>query len=150
MSNLSAVSAFFTSESWGFQPNEDRLSARFKGEHGEWQCFVMTTPDDSRVMFYSVLSTPAPVEKRLAVAELLTRANHRMVLGNWELDFSDGEVRYKTSAFTGEDDIDLQHAAALAFPNVLTTDRYLPAILGVMFGDLTPLEALRRVESSAT
>lgn len=148
MSNLSAMRAFFSAENWGCQVLEDRILARFRGEHGEWQCIAMTTAGDTRVMFYSVLSSPAPEEKRQAIAELLTRANHRMVLGNWELDFSDGEVRYKTSAFTGEADIDLQHTAALVFPNVLTTDRYLPAIMGVMFGDLTALEALQRVESA--
>jgi hypothetical protein len=31
------------------------------------------------------------------VAEFLTRANSGMVIGNFELDFADGEIRYKTS-----------------------------------------------------
>ncbi len=33
----------------------------------------------------------------MAVAEFITRANFGIVIGNFEIDFSDGEIRYKTS-----------------------------------------------------
>lgn len=38
-----------------------------------------------------------PENKRLAVAEILTRANLGMIIGNLELAFVDREIRYKTS-----------------------------------------------------
>ncbi len=44
----------------------------------------------------------APEEKRLAIAEFVARANDGLRIGNFELDFGDGEVRYKRSAWIGE------------------------------------------------
>ena len=32
--------------------------------------------------------------KRQDIAEYLTRANYGMVMGNFEMDYSDGEIRY--------------------------------------------------------
>ena len=40
------------------------------------------------------------IEKQVypeAIAEFLTRTNYSMIIGNFELDFADGEIRYKTS-----------------------------------------------------
>ncbi|MFT7520713.1 MAG: hypothetical protein ACI9MC_002864 [Kiritimatiellia bacterium] len=136
MSNLDAMKTFFKSEDWFCETsdNGEMLRARFKGENGEWLCLLQTTPDDTRVMFYSILSNNVPEAKRGVVSELLSRANYGMILGNWEIDFADGEVRYKTSAFTGDGEIQHDLAAAMVFTNVLTTDKYMPAILGVALG----------------
>lgn len=38
-----------------------------------------------------------PEDRRLALAEFLTRANYGLFIGNFEMDWQDGEVRYKTS-----------------------------------------------------
>ncbi|WP_049790798.1 hypothetical protein [Trichormus azollae] len=35
--------------------------------------------------------------KKQVIAECITRANYGMIIGNFELDFNDGEIRYKTS-----------------------------------------------------
>jgi len=35
--------------------------------------------------------------KRGAVAEFINRANYGIIIGNFEMDFADGEIRYKTS-----------------------------------------------------
>ena len=36
-------------------------------------------------------------EQRQIVAELLARINYGLNIGNFELDMTDGEIRYKTS-----------------------------------------------------
>jgi hypothetical protein len=38
-----------------------------------------------------------PEAKRQAMAEFLTRAKYGLCMGNFEMDFGDGEVRYKAS-----------------------------------------------------
>ncbi|MEO3704272.1 hypothetical protein [Trichormus azollae] len=35
--------------------------------------------------------------QRMAVAEFIARGNFGIVIGNFEIDFSDGEIPYKTS-----------------------------------------------------
>jgi len=92
------------------------------------------------------------------VAELLTRANYGMLIGNFELDLDDGEIRYKTSIdmeglvpLSAEDrSVSKLLWKSLVYANVLTSDQYLPAIKSVVEGHAEPAEALQRIEDSAT
>jgi hypothetical protein len=53
--------------------------------------------DEHRLVFYVELAARVPADRRAEVAELVTRANYGLIIGNFELDFGDGRVRYKTS-----------------------------------------------------
>ncbi|MBC7340390.1 MAG: YbjN domain-containing protein [Firmicutes bacterium] len=97
-------------------------------------------------MFYSVCPVNVPEGKRLAVAEYLTRANYGLVIGNFEMDFRDGEVRYKTSIDVEGAEIAPALVRNLVYANVITMDRYLPGLLGVIYGNLTPEQAIAQVE----
>lgn len=44
---------------------------------------------------YAILNSNVPPEKINTVAEYLHRANYGLPFGNFELDYSDGEVRFK-------------------------------------------------------
>ena len=52
--------------------------------------------------FIRFFPVKAPEEKRGAVAAFLTRANYGLILGSFELDFDDGEIRFKVTAICGE------------------------------------------------
>ena len=98
---LEALMEFFREDEWAFEKLPDRplLRLPFQGKTARWHCFaqVRVTKDLEQVLFYSVAPLAIPEESRLAVAEFITRANYAMALGNFEMDFSDGEVRFKTS-----------------------------------------------------
>jgi hypothetical protein len=48
------------------------------------------------IVFHSICPFNVPAERRAAVAEFLSRVNHGLSLGNFEIDLDDGEVRLKT------------------------------------------------------
>jgi hypothetical protein len=48
---------------------------RFQGQNGQWTCFAQVREEQSQFVFYSVCPVNASEDKRLAVAEFLTRAN---------------------------------------------------------------------------
>ena len=50
---------------------------------------------DDEILSYAVLSNKVPREQFNNVSEYLHRANYGLLYGNFEMDFSDGEVRYK-------------------------------------------------------
>ncbi len=68
------------------------LSMEYEGENGRWPCYAQAHADQDRYVFYSVIPVTAPEGRRIAVAELLTRANYGMLIGNFELDLDDGEI----------------------------------------------------------
>ncbi|MGV8040386.1 MAG: hypothetical protein AB2L07_09995 [Thermoanaerobaculaceae bacterium] len=65
------------------------------------------------------------------------------------MDYSDGEVRFKTSLDVKENEDKFVPGLIkrLVYINVLMTDKYMPGIMGVMYGVLSPTEAIAKVES---
>lgn len=144
------IEAFLTEDEWPYETLEDDigLHARYGGENDEWSCYVLVDEEQSLLVFYSVLDVGVPPAMRNTIAEFIARANFGLILGNFEMDFSDGELRYKTSIdLTG---IDLPKALirSLLYTNVVVMDKYLPGIVGVLTDGMTPEAAVTLVEQS--
>jgi hypothetical protein len=114
----------------------------FRGDNGLWSCFAATVEDEDRVIFYSLYPEPVPEEGRTAVAELFTRVNFGLLIGNFELDLSDGEARYRTSIDVEGAELTDALLRQLVYANVAAMDHFLPAISAVAAGDHTPEETI--------
>ncbi|NWJ98121.1 MAG: YbjN domain-containing protein [Chloroflexi bacterium] len=142
------ISAFFKEQEWPtFQlEGETTLQTSFQGDNGKWTCYARTVESSKQIVFYSVYPVNVPEAKRTTMAEFITRANYGLIVGNFEMDYEDGELRYKTSVgLEGEEPSPalLRH---LVFVNVLTTDKYLPGIMKLAYNDISATEALKAVE----
>jgi hypothetical protein len=140
---------FFEEDGWPFVQieGEPLLQMVFQGENGKWTCYAKARDDQEQFVFYSVCPINAPDSKRLAVAEFLTRANSGMIIGNFEMDFEDGEIRYKTSIDVEDDSLSCALIKRLVYANVMMMDAYLPGIMSVIYGDVTPVDAIAQIES---
>jgi len=111
-------------------------------------CFAQTVEDEAtqRFFFYSICPLKAQDHLQVA-AEFLTRANYGLSIGNFELDFKDGEIRFKTSIDVTEDGFGLATIERLVYTNVLMMDRYLPGLMTVLSGSASPEQAIQAIES---
>jgi hypothetical protein len=141
---------FLEEDNWYPQQLEDSTICRvhFSGRNGELRCYAQVRDDLDQFVFYAVAPVKAPDHARNAVAEFITRANYGLRIGNFELDFSDGEVRYKSS-------LDYENAALTPallrnaiYPAVQTMDRYLRGLLEVIYGGKAPAEAIKEIEGA--
>lgn len=148
---FNALVEFFEEDEWDFQWMEGLsvLTMSFSGKNGKWQCFAQAREQQQQFVFYSVLSVNVPKEKRGRVAEFITRVNYGMVIGNFEMDYDDGEVRYKTS-------IDVEGVELLApmirqvvYANLIITDRYLNSLMRVIYSDVEPEQAIAEGDAEA-
>lgn len=141
---------FFQTEGWPFTPMEDQpvLQMQFEGQNHTYFCYAQAKEAERQCVFYAVCPVNAPANKRQAVAEFLTRVNYGLAIGNLELDFDDGEIRYKTSLDVEGDRLSLALLRQLVYANLVTLDLYFPGILSVIYGNLTPAEALAQIEAS--
>jgi hypothetical protein len=141
---------FFVSDDWKFSELGDGvLRLGFSGRNGNWTCIARPREDRGILLFYSIAAVNVPEEKRLMVAEYLTRANYGLPLGNFEMDFSDGEVRFKTSLDVEGEEYMLTPAMikSLVYSNVLTMDRYLAGMMAVIYGDASPEQEIAKAEA---
>ncbi len=147
MLNLqSALNEFFEQEEWDFHfvENAGIVRMNFAGDSGNWACLAQAREPHQQVVFYSICPLRVPEAKRAAMSEFLTRVNYGVVIGNFEMDLDDGEVRYKTSL----DLEDVTEPAVLpallghiVYANVAAMDRYLPGMMAVITGSKSAAEA---------
>lgn len=153
MSDLfAAMVTFFKEDDWRFEQIEGKTILRmgFAGRSGNWQCYAQAREESEQFIFYSVAPINVPEDKRPAIAEYLTRANYGMIIGNFEMDLSDGEVRYKTSIDVEDDELTSPLVHHLVYANVLMMDKYLPGLMAVIYGGKSPLDAVTEIEAPAT
>jgi len=143
----SAMRRFFEDEDWKFAEMEGQSAIRLgcTGENGEWTCYAQVKEEPGRFIFYSVLSAKALEPRRAVAAEFITRANYGLVLGNFEMDFADGEIRYKTSAYLEDIEPTKDFFHTLVYTNLLVTDKYLPGIMSVIYAGMTAEQAIAHV-----
>ena len=93
---------------------------------------------DEFVTCYHTAPIKVPVEQRAAVSEFITRANYGLTNGNFEMDFNDGELRYKTTV--SQNDLLRNDATALCSMRILLLlgpsmwQRYGDNLAALLFG----------------
>jgi len=100
----------------------------YRGKNGEWQCYGDAREDTFLCCFYSIFPEQVPEEKRSNISELLTKINYTLTVGNFEMDFTDGEVRFRTSLDVEGDRLSEALCRRLMMANVSIMDRYFTDI----------------------
>lgn len=143
---LDAVLNYFSQQGWPIQQHETEPIVKFhyKGENGQWDCYARVSTDFEQLIFFSVFPAEIPEQKLLALAEFITRANFGLNIGNFEMDFSDGELRYKTSIDVTDEPIGFGQIDPLIQASFVAMDDYLPGIEMVISQDITAKEAFEK------
>jgi len=143
---------FFEEEGWEYYklPAETAYAPGFKldaaARNGRWMCIANIREERKQVVFYSVCPVTAPENKRHSIAEFVSRANYGMVLGNFEFDFDDGEIRFKTSFTTGNQPATPTLIKQYVYTNIAMMDKYLAGIMAVLYAGALPETAVKTVE----
>lgn len=147
---IDACVAFFEADEWPYERIEElpMVRSRYAGRNGNYDCWFQARPAEQQMMFYTRAPINAGPEKRAALGEFFTRANYGMVIGNFELDLGDGEMRYKVSVDVEGIVLNNTFLKNLAYTAVVTMDRYLPGIMKVLYSDIDPAEAVGEIEGA--
>jgi hypothetical protein len=145
---IEACVAFFEADEWPHERIQElpMVRSRYAGRNGNYDCWFQARPAEQQLMFYSRAPVNAPPNRRAALAEFFTRANYGMVVGNFELDMDDGEMRYKVSCDVEGVELHLTFLKNISYTAVVTLDRYLPGIMKVLYSEIDPAEAVREIE----
>ncbi len=143
-----AMVSYFKADEWPFERVGDNTLVRivYKGENGQWLCYANTDEVKKQFIFYSIVPEKAEMEHLAAVSEFINRANYGLVIGNFELDFSDGEMRFKTSLDVEGDFLRPVLLHNLIHANIAQMDHYLPGILKVALEGADPAQTVAEIE----
>jgi hypothetical protein len=146
---LSTIVNFFTEDDWSFTKIQGSpvLRMAFQGKNGKWTCYAKARTEKAQFVFYSICPVNVPESKRLPIAEFITRSNYSTIIGNFELDFVSGEIRYKTSIDVEGSTLTFPQIKQLVYTNLMMMDEYLPGIISVIDGDVEARDAIAQIES---
>ncbi|MDE5764124.1 MAG: YbjN domain-containing protein [Ruminococcus sp.] len=140
-----AITDFLRSEDWNFEElNEENgiieLGVKLNSKLKKADIYINVLENGFIVNAVPQLSADKDCIKDMT--EFITRANYGLHHGNFELDYRDGEIRYKTSLFIGDEIPTYDQIEAMIYISVKTLDRYGNGLAMVAFGMGTPEDAI--------
>lgn len=150
--NAKIVKEFLDGDEWKYDISKEDERIVFYGGIGGLKGpyssvrFLLAVADDD---VQSFIIYPASAKNKLAeMAEFFARVNYTLRFGAFEMDYSDGEIRYHLAypakVIHGEDGKEFV-ARLLALPAKMV-DRYSRGVVGILGGFLEPVKAVETCE----
>lgn len=116
-------------------------------ENAKADCIIDIRVPDKLVAVFVVCPIIIPESGRKRIAEFLTMANYGLILGNFEMDMDDGELRYKSTFLFNDENQQDDEFKQHMFNALHTMDKFFPGIMAVLFAGLDPRAAIRQVNN---
>jgi hypothetical protein len=119
--------------------------------------FIRTGPLGSRLLMlegnrflkvFVLIPIFVPEYRRFAMSEALSRANFSLNTGAFEMDWEDGELRFRSAMPVLDAEPTDEQLRCLVVAAWNTAARYMTALVDVTFTDIDPEMALHRAEAS--
>ena len=134
MSITETVKSIAEEARWSIQEWNGMIKIDADSQNGTWQTFCKILEEEKRFCYYSLCPVNAPKEKIPYMAEVLTRINYGLKVGNFEMDYETGEIHFKTYVdFFGEED-EKPALAQCIYANIMSFDNYFPKLLQAIHG----------------
>ena len=145
---LDTVVEYFKAKDWNFEVDEEkhRVKTGVSAENGEWQFFVSASDENNMCFVLAVFPQKCPPKRQRACAELLTRINYGLLLGCFEMNYDSGSIAFKTSYPFTAGLIDPERVKEVIEFNIAFMDRFLPAIMAVIYTGISPKRAYAMVD----
>lgn len=154
MKIVNVIKGFLDNDDWHYSFDEKKGMFRFdltlKSKLKNINYFIDVKDDEFICYAISPIGGDADDDQMMAsLAEFICRANCGLKNGNFELDFRDGEIRYKSFVDCDEvmPSVEVVHNAIYCTATMF--DRYAPGILSIIFNDMSVKEAIGKVEGKS-
>lgn len=141
------VKKYVEEKEWTFTEDEEYLILYMNLKTVD-TCRLLVQNDDDGIIIYTVFPIKVPEEKRVMISDFLTRANYNLRNGNFEMDFYDGEVRFKVPLLLGmESTVDSDHIRRFTNLGFSMLDRYGAGLLKLIYGgSFDPKQEIQIIE----
>ena len=126
--------------------NERTVSLRILDACAAFDVAVTANDANSLVVCYSQFGAFCPIDRRTALAEAITRVNYTLAYGCFEMDFKDGEIRFRVGLDTENSILTITQVDNLVGMSVHACARYHEAFMRIAFGDSEPAAAIAIVQ----
>lgn len=128
-----------------FRSDHDNKSLSFSisGKVATYDVTLVITEEDTLLQIYVCIPVVAAEENlRPLITEFVARANHRLAIGHFNLNVDEGRLLYYVNHVVAGKPIADDIIHVLLGTALGTADRYFPALARVVFGGMTPADAV--------
>lgn len=146
LSILDQVREYLDSEGITYQnhplPRDSTVfSMNLTGKNGSYKTHIEVKQTQKRILTYVECPVRCPEQRRSMAAEYLMRCNFSLALGNLEVDFNDGEMRYRNGIDIEGGVLSGGMVRQLIMVGAVTMDRFFCGLMEVIYATRPPLEA---------
>lgn len=153
MFDFAALCQYCEQDGWPLQVDRETqtLRTRFGGDTTHYDALMRVDPEREVLLLLVPFYLRAPQGEppdgvRLRLLELLLQVNYEILYGNFELDLDDGEIRFRLSIPFSGGTVTLATFQRCGRAMVFACDHYFPAFQRVLWGELTPSQALASLD----
>ena len=145
-----AIRVYFDSQNWKYRYDEDkglfRMFMHIRVDDVD-ACEVRTIVRDER-RFTTFVTFPfrVPEKKRAIAASFISRANYKLLLGCFEMDYRDGEIQYKTTCLCGNIRLEPQYIERQVDVGIQMAEQYGAGLVDVLFRGASVEEVIAEIE----
>lgn len=152
-SALAFFGRYLKEQKWKYNYSGDKLTiySGFNSQGMLWDFSAYARSRGPGVFLLGIRSfipNKALPERRAACAELLTRLNFSLSSGCFEMNYEDGEIRFRTGVIIHGTDITPGIVEHLVRSNLLIVEQHHKAIMSVLYSEVTPEAALKPKEDA--
>lgn len=142
----SIVTHFLDNQAWSYHHMNDNEAITFNlNVDGRNHRLVFDIREEMSVLMLYVLHPEGVVEeKRSTIADYITRANYGLMLGNFEIDFADGDLRYKISIDVEGGELSEAIVMNMVQAALGSVNRHYSGLMAVQYGGLSAIAAYNR------
>ncbi len=122
--------------------------ADFKGYCGVFSVLIVADDENHLLGAFTICPLTIAKAKLSAVTELIARINCTLTMGNFDIDLEDGTILARMAIKLGDIELDSDTLKGIIFGAWLTMDYFFPAIVSIVFTNISPRQALAELESN--
>jgi hypothetical protein len=142
-----AICEFLDSTDWSVEWIDEVFRTGIRGNNGRWRVGGVASESDHVFLFVSSRLLRIPQQKFPEIIEYINMVNSAITYGNFELNLSDGEIRYRTSIDVGGDRLTKSLVRQIVSGNLGLMDYYLPGFDWLIYGGFSANETLETIHS---
>mmetsp|Transcript_18793 Transcript_18793/g.51463 ORF Transcript_18793/g.51463 Transcript_18793/m.51463 type:complete len:200 (-) Transcript_18793:264-863(-) len=118
------------------------ISLTLNGHNSSYRTYIDLKPTHDRCSVYVETPVKIPPDQRARVTEYCMRVNYTLALGAFEVDFRDGEVRYRYAVDVEESALSFEMIRTQIMVPAATVDKFFPGLMAVTFANANVEEAV--------
>ena len=136
--------AHFDEHDWNYDADSVRhlVRAGLRGRACSFDFVAVVDEEDDVFQVIAFVPVAIPEGCRAVIAETVARINYSLKIGKFEFEYDEGRLRYQVGQILVDSRLDDRIIHAAIGCCVSMVDRYLPAILSVIYGNELPKDAV--------